>query len=178
MKEDVVREFHVRKSDIDVNRHVNNIRYVDWAFDALPEELALGGTLRRLQIHYKKEVHYGEPVVARTEMLERDGHMVACHGIYAGEELRCSLVITSYSIHYTKLYEGAWKRYLHDPGKANSLGANDVRAIIEDTDGSIWIGTFGGGLNRYDAASDGFERFVSDPRHPYRLGNDRIHTLP
>ncbi len=90
-REDVRREFHVRKSDIDVNRHVNNIRYVDWAFDALPEDLALGGTLRRLQIHYRKEVHYGEPVVARTEMMEKNGHLVACHGIYAGDELRCSL---------------------------------------------------------------------------------------
>ncbi|MFZ1730716.1 MAG: acyl-ACP thioesterase domain-containing protein [Bacteroidota bacterium] len=88
---DVMREFHVRKSDIDVNRHVNNIRYVDWALDALPEEIALNATLRRLLIHYKKEVHYGEEVVARTEMRDEEGLAVACHGIYVGEELRCAL---------------------------------------------------------------------------------------
>lgn len=88
---DELREFHVRKSDIDVNRHVNNIRYVDWALDALPEEIALRGTLLRLLIHYKKEIHYGEQVVAQTEMREENGLVVACHGIYVGEELRCSL---------------------------------------------------------------------------------------
>jgi medium-chain acyl-[acyl-carrier-protein] hydrolase len=90
-REDVTRAFHVRKSDIDVNRHVNNIRYVDWAFDALPEEIALGASLRRLFVHYRKEVHYGEEVTARTEMREEDGLVVALHGVYVGNELRCGL---------------------------------------------------------------------------------------
>ncbi len=88
---DILREFHIRKSDIDVNRHVNNIRYVDWALDALPEDIALQANMRRLLIHYKKEVHYGEHVSARTEMREEEGLVVGCHGIYVGEELRCLL---------------------------------------------------------------------------------------
>ena len=91
---DVTREFHVRKSDIDVNRHVNNIRYVDWSFDALPEDIALGATLRRLRIHYRKEVHYGEEVNVRTEMRAGAEHTVAVHGVYVADELRCSLEST------------------------------------------------------------------------------------
>lgn len=91
---DVTREFHVRKSDIDVNRHVNNIRYVDWAFDALPDELALGGTLRRLRIHYRKEVHYGEEVAVRTELRAAADATVAVHGVYVADDLRCSLEST------------------------------------------------------------------------------------
>jgi medium-chain acyl-[acyl-carrier-protein] hydrolase len=88
---DVMREFHVRKSDIDVNRHVNNIRYVDWAFDALPDDIALGATLRRLRVHYRKEVHYGEEVDVRTELRAGQGLTVAVHGVYVADELRCSL---------------------------------------------------------------------------------------
>lgn len=94
VRADVKREFHVRKSDIDVNRHVNNIRYVDWAFDALPEEIALGAALRRLRIHYRKEVHYGEEVDVRTEMRPEAALAVAVHGVYVGDELRCSLEST------------------------------------------------------------------------------------
>ena len=88
---DVIREFHVRKSDIDVNRHVNNIRYVDWAFDALPDTIALEGTLTRLRVHYRKEVQYGEEVLVRSELQEEAERIVAVHGVYVGEELRCSL---------------------------------------------------------------------------------------
>ncbi len=31
----------------------------------------------------------------------------------------------------------------------NSLSKSDVRALLEDADGALWIGTFGGGLDRY-----------------------------
>jgi medium-chain acyl-[acyl-carrier-protein] hydrolase len=88
---DVSRDFHVRKSDIDVNGHVNNIRYVDWAFDALPDTLAHTQLLRRLLIHYRKEVQYGEAVRVITELSETEHRVVAQHGVYVGEDLRCTL---------------------------------------------------------------------------------------
>lgn len=31
---------------------------------------------------------------------------------------------------------------------ANGLGTNDVHCISEDTEGNMWFGTFGGGLNK------------------------------
>ncbi|MBR9978175.1 MAG: hypothetical protein KFH87_08810 [Bacteroidetes bacterium] len=88
---DVTRNFHVRKSDIDVNRHVNNIRYVDWAFDALPDELVREQLLRRLLIHYRKEVQYGEQVHVITELTGDNEQVIALHGVYVGEDLRCAL---------------------------------------------------------------------------------------
>ncbi len=39
---------------------------------------------------------------------------------------------------------GAWRRIT----TANGLPSNNVRALAEDTDGSLWIGTAGGGLAR------------------------------
>jgi len=51
--------------------------------------------------------------------------------------------------------------YRHDPADPASLSHRIVTRILEDHQGTIWIGTEGG-LNRYDADGDRFERY------PYR----------
>ncbi len=35
---DASRSFNVRKTDLDLNKHVNNVRYIEWALACLPEE--------------------------------------------------------------------------------------------------------------------------------------------
>ncbi|MDR1456349.1 MAG: response regulator [Tannerella sp.] len=37
----------------------------------------------------------------------------------------------------------------HDPSCGNSLSNNDIKTIFQDSEGNIWIGTAGGGLNLY-----------------------------
>ena len=59
-----------------------------------------------------------------------------------------------------------FKRYRHDPARADSLPHDDVRALLESRSGAIWVGTLGGGLARLDPASGRFTRF----RH---AANDR-----
>ena len=44
-------------------------------------------------------------------------------------------------------------RYVHDPDDPWSLGHDRVRAVYEDRDGRLWVGTDGGGLDRFDRAS-------------------------
>ncbi len=39
--------------------------------------------------------------------------------------------------------------YRNDPQNPNSLSNNDVRTILIDKSGTIWIGTYGGGLNKF-----------------------------
>ncbi len=39
--------------------------------------------------------------------------------------------------------------YQHNPKDPNSLSGNDVRTILADQDGTLWLGTFGGGLNKF-----------------------------
>ena len=41
-------------------------------------------------------------------------------------------------------------------GDANSLSNNFITNIIEDSKGILWITTWGGGLNRYDRATNRF----------------------
>ena len=43
-------------SDIDLNQHMNNARYIDWALDVLDLELHRNHFISEVTIHYKKEI--------------------------------------------------------------------------------------------------------------------------
>lgn len=49
-------------SDIDFNRHMNTLRYVDMIFDTLPLEIFESGDAMRLDINFLAEARYGEIV--------------------------------------------------------------------------------------------------------------------
>lgn len=51
--------------------------------------------------------------------------------------------------------------YQHDPQAPASINGANITAICEDTSGTLWSGTFGGGLNRYDRQQDEFVRYQS-----------------
>ncbi len=44
--------YHVKYSDIDMNNHVNNTKYVQWIFDDLDTEFITNHTIKDLQINY------------------------------------------------------------------------------------------------------------------------------
>lgn len=46
--------------DLDVNGHVNNIRYPEWFFESVPEETLFSSRLARLEVEYRSEVRFGE----------------------------------------------------------------------------------------------------------------------
>ena len=51
-------------------------------------------------------------------------------------------------------------RYRHNPRNKNSLSNNSIQSIYIGDDGILWIGTFGGGLNRFDPKTEKFEHFT------------------
>ncbi|MER3524369.1 MAG: hypothetical protein C4326_09950, partial [Ignavibacteria bacterium] len=53
---------------------------------------------------------------------------------------------------------GAVTRFLHQPGNAASIGGGRIESLALDNDGTVWIGTQYGGLNRYVPESGSFER--------------------
>lgn len=58
-KDGIAKEsFHVRRSDIDSNHHVNNERYVLFAREYLPEDFAV----HRLRVEYKNAAVYGDTI--------------------------------------------------------------------------------------------------------------------
>jgi ligand-binding sensor domain-containing protein/signal transduction histidine kinase len=67
--------------------------------------------------------------------------------------------------------------YQQDPSDPHSLSDDDVTAILEDKRGTLWVGTFGGGLNKFDRETGRFAHFKHDPYNLYSLGDDDVLSL-
>lgn len=57
-----VREYFVQRRDIDVNKHMNNIAYLELAYEILPENIYNENMFKNVRITYKKEVKFGDKV--------------------------------------------------------------------------------------------------------------------
>lgn len=64
-------EHRVAYSDIDFNRHVNTMRYIEMMFDMLPFELLTEEAPVRLDIHFLRESRYGQTLTLGCELRER-----------------------------------------------------------------------------------------------------------
>jgi signal transduction histidine kinase/ligand-binding sensor domain-containing protein/DNA-binding response OmpR family regulator len=67
--------------------------------------------------------------------------------------------------------------YKHDPEDPTSLSNNDIWHIAEDTTGALWIGTYGGGLNRFDRETETFSRWQHDSSNSKSIASDYIICL-
>lgn len=76
------RVFHVRASDLDMNRHVNNVAYMDWALEAVPPETRQARRLRSLQVEFLAECGQGEQIVSACAP---DGDACFRHGMYRAD---------------------------------------------------------------------------------------------
>ncbi len=70
-----------------------------------------------------------------------------------------------------------FKKFKNDPSDSTSISDDRVYTIYEDRRNDLWVGTFGGGLNRFDRVTRKFERFRNDPKNPFSLHNNRILCL-
>ena len=43
-------------SDVDLNQHMNNARYIDWALDLIDLDIHRNHFINEVTIHYKKEI--------------------------------------------------------------------------------------------------------------------------
>ncbi|MBK7681866.1 MAG: hypothetical protein IPJ26_05015 [Bacteroidetes bacterium] len=66
-----------------------------------------------------------------------------------------------------------WKRYYNIPGNEKSIHHNNARSLCLDKKGTLWIGTNGGGLNRYNREQDNFTHFTIENG----LADDQIYSL-
>ena len=64
-----------------------------------------------------------------------------------------------------------------DPDNPNTLSSNFIRSLHEDETGLLWIGTRGGGLNRFDRETGQFTRYQHDPNDPQSLSSDDVQVI-
>ncbi|MBU2493756.1 MAG: hypothetical protein KJ571_14100 [Bacteroidetes bacterium] len=72
---------------------------------------------------------------------------------------------------YNFLY---FKNELND---SNSLSFNHVFTLLEDSNGIIWVGTLGGGLNKFNTKTGIFKRYQHDIKNQSSLSSDIVYKL-
>lgn len=77
----VESKLKVRRSDIDANQHVNNIKYLDWIMESVPEEIYLGHTISEFDIQYKKEIQYPAEVLIYSGCEDKSEYLELIHNI-------------------------------------------------------------------------------------------------
>lgn len=73
---DVEKVFDVRFLDIDFNKHVNHVKYLAWAIEALPLEVVKTKALREAKIVYKAQCFYGDQVTAQAEKRDENHYRI------------------------------------------------------------------------------------------------------
>jgi acyl-ACP thioesterase len=70
-------EHIIQRREIDTNHHVNNTNYIDYAYEALPQEIYDTVDFQNVEILYKHEAKYEEKINCFYSKLETGEHIVA-----------------------------------------------------------------------------------------------------
>ncbi len=81
--------YRVRRSEIDLNGHVHNLCYLDFALEALPEEIYHARDFHDIRITYRKEISAGEKDIVLKCHAENGVYTV---GIYGADGILRALV--------------------------------------------------------------------------------------
>jgi ligand-binding sensor domain-containing protein/DNA-binding CsgD family transcriptional regulator len=71
---------------------------------------------------------------------------------------------------------GKFSRFLHHPDVPDSLSSNTVSAVIEDSNGNLWVGTIEG-LDRFDRKTKRFIHYKHHYEDASSLSNNKINTI-
>ncbi|MDZ7332671.1 MAG: thioesterase [candidate division KSB1 bacterium] len=74
--------FRVRLADLDVNRHVNHVRSIEWALEAVPSEIWKHNEPEELEIAFRGEAFYGDQIIARSQRLDPINHPTFIHQLF------------------------------------------------------------------------------------------------
>ncbi|MEM8524316.1 MAG: two-component regulator propeller domain-containing protein [Bacteroidota bacterium] len=82
---------------------------------------------------------------------------------------------SQYGLHRWDGYK--FKTYLHDPLDSISISSSYVEHIHVAKDGSLWLGTWGGGLNHFDPSTEIFTSYFHDAENPNSLSNNFVSDV-
>jgi acyl-ACP thioesterase len=80
------KQFSIRYSDIDSNNHVNNVKYFEWAIEAIPLDVINNYTLKRIKVIFEKETTYGDVISSSVAIREIDENNLKSYHIITNNE--------------------------------------------------------------------------------------------
>ncbi|MFT5100048.1 MAG: ligand-binding sensor domain-containing protein [Flavobacterium sp.] len=69
------------------------------------------------------------------------------------------------------------KVFTYHPAKPNSISGNDIRALLVDSKGVLWVGTLDGGLSYYVKESGTFVNHLKDATSNSHISINHIRSL-
>lgn len=66
-KPDCELEFKVNRHDTDMNKHVNNIKYLQWVLESVPEDIINNYYLHSIDGRFIAEANYGQTILSLTK---------------------------------------------------------------------------------------------------------------
>jgi len=73
---DQEERFCVRIGDLDLNRHVNHVVYIQWALESVPKQVLKNCRPSDIEVAYRGEAKKGEIVLARTKALDGENRFL------------------------------------------------------------------------------------------------------
>jgi len=69
---DVTRRYEkeVRYSDLDLNDHVNNVKYLEWVLDSYPLQRYKKNRIESVELNYMAEAIYGDRIFVNSDLIE------------------------------------------------------------------------------------------------------------
>lgn len=71
-----VLKYTIQRRDIDTNHHVNNLNYLDYAYEALPEDVYSNMNFSNIEIMYKHEAKLGDTLSIFYSHTDDNEHVI------------------------------------------------------------------------------------------------------
>jgi len=67
--------------------------------------------------------------------------------------------------------------YENDPLDSTTITDNRVYVLYEDSRGNFWLGTYGGGLNKFNRSTEKFTSYKNNPGNPNSISSNKIIAI-
>ncbi len=87
--------FITTRRDMDKNLHVNNITYLEWAINGIPDDVYDKSVITSMKCAYKKECTRGQNVLVQTFSVGKLEYLVKIFNITEEKQLLCEVFLSS-----------------------------------------------------------------------------------
>jgi acyl-ACP thioesterase len=77
--------YKVRLSDLDINQHVNNVNYIEWAIETIPVAIRKKFMLSEIEISFRSQGKYGDSVESRVQKTANQDGKTFIHSLVHSE---------------------------------------------------------------------------------------------